>query len=183
LAGTITRTSNDQWDRAHTNLLDARTGLRRAVTRIRARLAVPAGQTGGQGRGRVRGYQTRMERFQKQGRLQHLQASLTEVEERIAQGRVSVCRGSRRLAKLRHAVNGAEGTPAPTEAEWRVRWQGARLFLHADGEAGKPWGNETIRVHTDQQWLEIRLPTPLAHLSNTLPAESGPQSSRVWWCN
>jgi hypothetical protein len=167
-AGTITRTSNDQWDRAYNNLLDARTGLRRAVTRIRARLAVPPGQTRGQGRGRVRGYQTRMERFQKQGRLQHLQASLTEIEQRIAQGRVSVCRGSRRLAKLRHAVNGAERTPAPTEAEWRVRWQGARLFLHADGEADKPWGNETIRVHTDQQWLEIRLPTPLAHLSNTV---------------
>jgi hypothetical protein len=52
--------------------------------------------------------------------------------------------------------------------EWRIRWQAARLFLHADGEAGKPWGNETIRVHPDEQWLEIRLPTPLAHLSNTL---------------
>jgi hypothetical protein len=29
------------------------------------------------------------------------------------------------------------------------------------------WGNETIRVHPDQQWLELRLPTPLAYLSNT----------------
>jgi hypothetical protein len=139
-AGTITRTSNDQWDRAYSNLLDTRMGLRLAVIRIRARLAVPVGQTRGQGRGRVRGYQTRMERFQKQGRLQHLQASLTKVEERIAQGRVSVCRGGRRLAKLRHALNDAEGTPAPTEAEWRVRWQGTRLFLHADGEAGSHGG-------------------------------------------
>jgi hypothetical protein len=167
-AGAITRTSNDQWDRAYKNLLDARIGLRRAINRIRARLEVPAGQTRGRRRGRVHGYQTRIERFQKQVRLQHLQASLTEVEERIALGRVSVCRGSRRLAKLRHALNTGKGAGAPTEAEWRIRWQAARLFLQADGEASKPWGNETIRIHPDQRWLEIRLPTPLRHLSNTL---------------
>jgi hypothetical protein len=168
-AGAITRTSNDQWDRAYKNLLDARTGLRRATNRIQVRLEVPVGQTRGRGHGRVHGYQTQIERFRKQGRLQRLHASLTEVEERIGQGRVSVCRGSQRLAKLRHALsNGERYTPALTEAEWRIRWQAARLFLHADGEAGKPWGNETIRVHPDEQWLEIRLPTPLAHLSNTL---------------
>jgi hypothetical protein len=34
-------------------------------------------------------------------------------------------------------------------------------------EADKAWGNETIRVHPEQGWLELRLPTPLAHLSNT----------------
>jgi hypothetical protein len=27
-------------------------------------------------------------------------------------------------------------------------------------------GNETIRVHPDQQWLELKLPAPLAHLAN-----------------
>jgi hypothetical protein len=166
-AGAITRTSNNQWDRAYKNLLEVRTGLRRATNRIRARLDVPVGQARGRGRGRVQGYQTQIERFRKQGRLQHLEASLAEVEERIAQGRVSVCRGGRRLAKLRHALSDGEAAPALTESEWRVRWQAARLFLHADGEAGKPWGNETIRAHPDQQWLEIRLPTPLAHLSNT----------------
>ena len=46
-------------------------------------------------------------------------------------------------------------------------WEAERLFLTADGEADKLWGNQTIRVHPDQGWLEIRLPTPLAHLSNT----------------
>jgi hypothetical protein len=166
-AGAITRTSNDQWVRAYKNLLDTRMGLRRAVNRIRARLAVPIGQTRGRGHGRVQGYQTQIERFEKQRRLQHLQARLTEVEQRLAQGRVSVCRGSRQLAKLRHSLNGGQGRHALTEAQWRIRWQAARLFLLADGEAGKPWGNETIRVHPDHQWLEIRLPTPLAHLSNT----------------
>jgi hypothetical protein len=51
--------------------------------------------------------------------------------------------------------------------EWRARWEAERLFVTADGEADKAWGNQTIRVHPDEGWLEIRLPTPLAHLSNT----------------
>ncbi len=39
--------------------------------------------------------------------------------------------------------------------------------MTADGEAGKRWGNETIRVDPDEGWWEIRLPTSLAQLSNT----------------
>jgi IS605 OrfB family transposase len=38
--------------------------------------------------------------------------------------------------------------------------------LTADGEKDKTWGNETIRWHPDQHWLEIKLPTPLAQLAN-----------------
>lgn len=160
-AGAITRTSNDQWQRAWRNLLDARTGLRRACRTIRTRLAVPVG-----GRhGRVRGYASQAERFQKQRRLQGLEAKLGVVEARILQGRVSVCRGGRALAKLRHATD--RGQVPLTQAQWAARWQAARRFLTADGEADKLWGNETIRVHPDEQWLELRLPTPLAHLSNT----------------
>src|SRR5215217_7099874 len=49
-AGTITRTANDQWMRGYRNLLDARTGLRRAISRLigdwRYRLM---GDTGGRG--------------------------------------------------------------------------------------------------------------------------------------
>ena len=160
-AGAITRTSNDQWERATKNLLDARAGLRRAIRRLRARLGVTVGRR----QGRTRGYASGAERFAKQRRLQHLQARLAEVEARIARGRVSVCRGGRRLARLRHAL-GREDVPL-TEAAWRERWQAARWFLTADGEAGKRWGNETIRVHPDQGWLELRLPAPLARLSNT----------------
>jgi hypothetical protein len=160
-AGAITRTSNDQWQRAQRNLLDVRVGLRRACRTIRSRLAVPVG-----GRhGRVRGYASQAERFQKQGRLQHLEAQLAAVEQRLAAGRVSVCRGGRRLVKLRHAL-GRDDVPL-TEAGWRERWQAARWFLIADGEADASWGNQTIRVHPDEHWLELRLPTPLARLSNT----------------
>jgi hypothetical protein len=160
-AGAITRTSNDQRERAFKNLLDARIGLRRAASRLRARTAVP---TGGR-QGRTQGYASRAERFQKQRRLQHVEAKLAEVEERITEGRVSVCRGGRRLAKLHHTPD-RDGA-ALTVAEWRARWEAERLFLTADGEADKPWGNETIRIHPYEGWLEIRLPTPLAHLSNT----------------
>jgi hypothetical protein len=160
-AGAITRTSNDQWERAYGNLLDARVGLGRAARKLRARLAVPAGER----RGRTRGYGSRAERFEKRRRLQHLEAGLAEVEGRIAKGRVSVCRGGRRLAKHRHALDADDAALA--KRQWRARWEAERLFLTADGEADKAWGNQTIRVHPDEGWLEIRLPTPLAQLSNT----------------
>src|SRR5436189_49234 len=82
---------------------------------------------------------------------------LAEVDRRLLERRVSVCRGGRRLAKLRHHLGDAD----LTEAEWQARWQAGRLFLTADGEAEMTWGNQTIRVHPDEQWLELRLPTPL----------------------
>lgn len=37
-AGTISRTSDNQWQRGYRNLLDHRTGLRRAIRRLQARL-------------------------------------------------------------------------------------------------------------------------------------------------
>jgi hypothetical protein len=158
-AGAITRTSNDQWQRGWRNLLDARAGLRRASKAIEGRLQVPVG-----GRhGRVRGYPSPAERHEKQRRLQHLQARLARVERRLARGRVSVCRGGRRLAKARHRLAEA-GLTGP---QWRQRWTAERVFLTADGEADKPLGNETIRVHPQEGWLELKLPAPLAHLANT----------------
>jgi hypothetical protein len=50
-AGSITRTSNDQWQRGLANLTDRRIALRRACRAIRLRLAVPVGQR----QSRVRG--------------------------------------------------------------------------------------------------------------------------------
>jgi hypothetical protein len=49
-----------------------------------------------------------------------------------------------------------------TGDQWRQQWEAARLFLTADGEAGKAWGNETIRFNPDGGWLELKLPVPLA---------------------
>jgi hypothetical protein len=53
-----------------------------------------------------------------------------------------------------------------TAAQWRARWAAARLFICADGESDKVWGNETIRWHPDGHWVEIKLPVPLVHLAN-----------------
>lgn len=45
-----------------------------------------------------------------------------------------------------------------SETAWRDRWDAARWFLTADGEADKAWGNETIRWHPEEGWLEVKLP-------------------------
>jgi hypothetical protein len=157
-AGAITRTSNDQWQRRYRNLLDDRSGLGGAIRVIQRRLAVSVG-----GRcGGIHGYATRQERWAKQQRLQGLQARLAQVERRLAEGRVSVCRGGRRLAKARHCLDDAK----LTQGQWRQRWQAERWFLIADGDAEYPLGNGTIVVHPDAGWLELKLPTPLTHLAN-----------------
>jgi IS605 OrfB family transposase len=75
---------------------------------------------------------------------------------------VSVTRGGRDLLRKRSSLAAAR----LTAQEWREEWEAARLFLTADGEAGKPWGNETIRVDHDEGWLELKLPAPLARLAN-----------------
>ena len=53
-----------------------------------------------------------------------------------------------------------------TRDQWRQEWESARLFLTADGEKDKVWGNETIRWNPDEGWVEIKLPVPLARLAN-----------------
>jgi hypothetical protein len=157
-AGAITRTSNDQWQLGWRNLLNAQASLRRAIRVIQGRLAVPVG-----GRhGRTRGYATCQERWAKQQRLQHLRARLARVERRLEQGRVRVVRGGRRLARARHRLEDAR----LTGEQWRQRWAAERWFICADGEADKALGNETIRVHPEAGWLELKLPVPLAHLAN-----------------
>jgi hypothetical protein len=157
-AGAITRVSEDQWQLADRNLHAERASLRARVRRIQARAAVPAGGK----TGRVRGYATPAERHAKGIRLQALTGRLARVERRLESGRVPVTRGGRDL--LRKRLNLAAA--GRTEAGWRQEWEAARLFLTADGEAGKPWGNETIRFNPDEGWLEIKLPAPLAHLAN-----------------
>jgi hypothetical protein len=48
-----------------------------------------------------------------------------------------------------------------TEQQWRDRWDGARMFLTADGESGKAGGNETIRVDAHGR-LRVKTPGALA---------------------
>ena len=157
-AGSITRTSNDQWERELANLGDRRVGLRRAIRIIESRLAVTVGSR----HGRVRGYASVTERTAKQRRLQHLSAQLDEIEKRLRAADVSICRGGHRLAKQRHNLDRA----GISEEQWRDRWRAGRWFLTADGDAEYPLGNGMIQVHPEQQWLELRLPAPLEHLAN-----------------
>jgi heme-degrading monooxygenase HmoA len=157
-AGAITRVSEDQWRLADRNLHAERASLRARVRRIEARAAVP---TGGKN-GRVRGYATPAERHTKAIRLKTLKGRLSEVQRRLDSGAVSVVRGGKNLLCKRNNLAAA----GLTEDQWRQQWDAARLFLTADGEAGKRWGNETIRFNPDEGWVEVKLPAPLASLAN-----------------
>lgn len=153
-AGAITRTSEDQHALAMRNLGAERASLRARVRRITTRLAVRAGEK--------RGYATPAERHAKTIRLKALQARLARAEARAGNGTVPVARGGRRLL---HARGNLEAAGLTLE-EWCERWDAARLFITADGERGKPYGNETIRFSPGEGWLELKLPAPLSHLAN-----------------
>jgi hypothetical protein len=157
-AGAITRASEDQWQLADRNLRAERASLRARARRIGARAAVPAGGKNG----RVRGYPTPAERHAKTIRLKALNGRLSRVQRRLDSGAVSVVRGGKNLLRKRQNLAAA----GLTEDQWRAEWEAGRLFLTADGEAAKAWGNETIRFHPDEGHLEVKLPAPLAHLGN-----------------
>lgn len=157
-AGAMTRTSEDQYQLGMRCLYDERAGLRRAIGKITRRLAVPCGQRTGW----VRGYRDQGERFNKQQRLQGLQARPAVVEQRIAEDRPSVVVGGRRMVKLRHSLADAQ----INAEDWRRRWDAARLFLTADGESGAPHGNYTISVDPADGSVTVVLPEPLRYLAN-----------------
>ncbi|MGP3914123.1 IS200/IS605 family accessory protein TnpB-related protein [Nonomuraea sp. 10N515B] len=157
-AGAMTRTSEDQYQLALRCLHDECASLRRAITTISKRLAVPCGTR----EGRVRGYADQDERWQKQRRLQVLTGRLARVEDRITMGRPAVTVGGRRLAKLRHTLADAD----LSEQQWRRQWEARRMFLTADGETGAPFGNYTITVDPGDGSVTIVLPEPLRHMAN-----------------
>ena len=157
-AGAITRTSEDQVRLAGQNLRAGKASLQARIRRIQARLLVPAGGKAGQ----VRGYATPAGRHSKTVRLHALKARLARVDRQLEAGAVSVVRGGKRLLRKRSNLAAA----GLTEEQWRAEWESARLFLTADGEKDKAWGNETIRWHPGEGWLEVKLPAPLAHLAN-----------------
>src|ERR1700737_2905631 len=112
-AGAITRTSEDAWCLAERNLHAEGHSLRVRIGRIRRRLAVAVGGRAG----RVRGYASSAERFDKQRRLQSLQSRLAGVEADLQAGRMSICRGGRALAGTRHHLDAA----GLDEHAWRQR--------------------------------------------------------------
>jgi len=143
---------------ARQNLGAERASLRARVRRIESRLVIPAGGK----QGRARGYASAAERHAKDIRLRSLKARLAVVERRAESGAVPVTRGGRGLLRKRANLAAA----GLTEDRWRAEWEASRWFLTADGEKDKPFGNETLRWHPEERWLEVKLPAPLAHLAN-----------------
>ncbi|MFI6726711.1 IS200/IS605 family accessory protein TnpB-related protein [Streptomyces atratus] len=159
IAGAITNASHDQWalarrcQAAHIQTLEAGIGT------LRHRLSLPIGARGT--KRAAGGYRSRGEWFRKSRRLAALEARHDAAVRDRQAGRVRVVRGGRRLLNTRHHLTQAR----LTEEQWRERWEAERWFIAADGESGKRFGNETIRVTLDGE-VSIKLPAPLAHLAN-----------------
>ncbi|MEV0402085.1 IS200/IS605 family accessory protein TnpB-related protein [Actinoallomurus sp. NPDC050550] len=158
-AGSITKATHDQWALARRSQLAYIRSLEAGIATITQRLSLPVGEKGT--KKAPGGYQGAQEWFEKTRRLRLLQDRLEQQRADHEAGRVRVVRGGKRLLRTRHNLDAVELT-AP---EWREKWQAKRRFLAADGESGKRYGNETIRVTPDGQ-VGIKLPSPLAHLAN-----------------
>ncbi|MEV6260850.1 IS200/IS605 family accessory protein TnpB-related protein [Streptomyces sp. NPDC051784] len=159
IAGAITKATHDQWalarrcQAAHVRSLEA------GIKTLRHRLSLPVGQKGT--KRAAGGYRTRREWFQKSRRLAALEARRAAVLADWQTGRVRVVRAGKHLLTTRHHL----AETGLSEEQWRQRWEAERWFLAADGESGKRYGNETIRVTPDGQ-VSLKLPAPLAHLAN-----------------
>ncbi|HEY5854323.1 MAG TPA: hypothetical protein VIW24_09795 [Aldersonia sp.] len=160
-AGALTRTAIDSYHLGMRGLSAEAASLRAAIQTIGSRMAAPvAGRGANPGcppATRVRGYATEGERFAKSRRKTQLEQRLADVAERLEAGHPRIVVGGGRLWRRRHHLDEA----AMSVPEWEQRWSDERMFLTADGESGKRFGNETIRV-TDGGVLEIKVPAALA---------------------
>lgn len=183
-AGAITRTAIDSYDLGMRGLNAHVDSLTAAISTLSARLAAPVG-----GKSRevnrphakpVRGYASEAERFGKSRRKAHLQALLAQARARQEAGQPRIVVGGGRL--WRNRQNLAE--TSMTLAQWEKRWTEERMFLTADGESGKRFGNETIRV-TDEGVLMIKVPGALvpehgARLTITAPVSLNTHRGEEW---
>ncbi|AZM75867.1 transposase [Streptomyces sp. KPB2] len=158
-AGAITKASHDQWALARRGAHAHIQSLEAGVRTLRHRLSLPVGEKGS--KRTPGGCRSRREWHAKSRRLHVLEDRLRQARADWAAGRVRVVRGGKLLARARHHLAAA----GLTEAGWRERWEAERWFVQADGESGKRFGNETIRVTPDGE-VSLRLPAPLAHLAN-----------------
>ena len=162
-AGVITRAVEDQYPLGMRGVAARVAGLGVAVEVLAGRCVLRLGQpapvagteTGGRSRRRRGGYRSAAERLAKTRRLAVLRHRLGTAEDALTAGRASIRVGGKRLWRNRNHLDAAD----MDEQRWRDRWDGARMFLSADGESGKPGGNETIRVDGHGQ-LRIQVPSP-----------------------
>ncbi|WTW02934.1 transposase [Streptomyces sp. NBC_00024] len=158
-AGSITKASHEQWALARRCQLAHIQSLEAGVRTIEDRLSRPVGQKGT--KKTPGGYRSQREWHAKSRRLRVLQDRLTAARADREAGIVHVVRGGKRLARTRHHLE----TAGLSESAWRRGWEAERWFCQADGESGKRYGNETIRISPDGE-VSIKLPAPLAHLAN-----------------
>ncbi|MET7844424.1 IS200/IS605 family accessory protein TnpB-related protein [Streptomyces sp. NPDC005356] len=159
-AGAITKATHDQWALSRRCQLAHIQGLEAGVRMLMHRLSLPVGEKGT--KRAPSGYRSKSEWFHKTRRLAILEHRLAVARADRQSGVVHVVRGGRRLLNTRRNLAKAQ----LTEAQWRERWEAQRWFLQADGESGKRYGNETIRVTPDGE-VSIKLPAPLANLANS----------------
>ncbi|MFJ3932127.1 IS200/IS605 family accessory protein TnpB-related protein [Streptomyces sp. NPDC090029] len=158
-AGAVTKATHDQWALSRRGQLAHIQNLEAGIKTIAHRLSQPIGAKGT--RKAPGGYRCEGEWFHKTRRLRVLEDRLERERADRGRGRVRVVRGGKRLARGRHNLAAAK----LTAEQWRERWEAERWFLAADGESGKRFGNETIRITPDGE-VSIKLPAPLAHLAN-----------------
>ncbi|MEU3308025.1 IS200/IS605 family accessory protein TnpB-related protein [Nocardiopsis sp. NPDC006832] len=158
-AGSITKATHDQWALARRGQVAHLRSLEAGIATIRHRLSLPVGAKGI--KKKPGGYRSRQEWHAKSRRLATLQDRLATVRADFEAGKVSVVRGGKHVARHRHHLDAVQ----LTEPSWRERWQAARWFFQADGESGKRFGNETIRVTPDGE-VSIKLPAPLKEWAN-----------------
>jgi IS605 OrfB family transposase len=163
-AGAITRAVEDQYQLGMRGLASRAANLRAAIDVLEQRCALRTGQVMAVDRDdaskprrsrRWRGYRSKAERFAKTRRLAALRARLVRVEAALAAGHPSMVMGGKRLWRNRNNL----GAASMTEQQWRQRWNTSRMFFTADGESGKPGGNETVRVDAEGR---LRIKTPAA---------------------
>ncbi|MET8535082.1 IS200/IS605 family accessory protein TnpB-related protein [Streptomyces sp. NPDC005065] len=158
-AGSITKATHDQWALSRRCQLAHIQNLEAGVRTLMHRLSLPLGEKGS--KRAAGGYGSKSEWFQKTRRLHILEHRLDTARAERQAGIVHVVRGGRKLLNTRHNLETAQ----LTEPQWRERWEAERWFLAADGESGKRYGNETIRV-TPEGEVSIKFPAPLADLAN-----------------
>ncbi|MBD9726634.1 transposase [Streptomyces caniscabiei] len=158
-AGSITKATHDQWALARRCQLAHIQSLEAGIRTIEDRLALPVGQKGT--KNTPGGYRSPREWHAKARRLRVLEDRLTTARADWEAGVVHITRGGKQLARTRHHLDAA----GLTEPAWRGRWEAERWFCQADGESGKRYGNETIRVSPDGE-VSIKLPAPAGYLAN-----------------
>lgn len=168
-AGAITKASNHAYATARRNQLRQRADLVRAIATLEEKIELPCHsakerwelRANRAGRKLTFGYRSEQELAMKRERLQHLGASKAGLDRDVAAGRVHITRGGKCL--LRHRLHLDQA--GITKQEWRARWEASRWWITANGETGKSFGNETIRV-SPEGVMEVDLPQPLAQLAN-----------------